>query len=258
MPETIQRHRDHRILTITLHRPEKRNALNEQMVRELTAALDEAAVDEEVRVLVLAGAGPSFCAGADLEYLMTINTNSPLENAEDSRALMRMLFLLRTFPKPTIAKVHGPALAGGCGLALACDIIAASDAAQFGFTEVRIGFVPAIVAKLLVERIGMGAAREMLLRGNIITPDVAQELGMINYALAVEELDASVDQLAHEIAEKTSPQAVRLTKQLLRDIEKLDLSEAMAHAVAYNAIGRTTEDFRKGIKGFLDKEKPAW
>ena len=217
------------ILVILLNRPEKRNALNAEIVRELYQALKSAEDDDSVRVVVLAAEGPAFCAGADLEYLMQISMNSPLENVADSLNLMEMLHLLRTFPKPTIAKVQGPALAGGCGLALACDIVVASDDARFGFTEVRIGFVPAIVMKILVERVGAGAARELLLRGNIVMPDVAMDLGMVNYVVGNDELEASVEQLAMEIAGKTSPEAVRLTKQLFRDIESMDLREAMVH-----------------------------
>jgi len=246
------------VRTITLNRPEKRNALNAEVVREMQHAVEAAASDEDVRVLVLTGSGTAFCAGADLAYLQMINRNSPLENAADSNSLMQLLYAIRTFPKPTIAKVHGPALAGGCGLALTCDIIVADEEAKFGFTEVRIGFVPAIVMKLVVERTGMGNARELLLRGNIINPDTAQEIGLINYLVDTEELDDSVDKLATEIVERTSPQAVCLTKQLLLEIDSLDIGEAMSHAATFNAIGRTSSDFRKGIICFLNKVRPNW
>jgi methylglutaconyl-CoA hydratase len=246
------------VMLILLNRPEKRNALNADLVRELHGALRSAAGDDSVRVVVLGAEGPAFCAGADLEYLMQIGTNTPLENVADSLNLMEMLYLLRTFPKPTIAKVQGPALAGGCGLALACDIVVANDAAQFGFTEVRIGFVPAIVMKLLVERVGAGAARELLLRGNILTADMAMDLGMVNYVVAIEELENAVERLATEIATRTSPEAVRLTKRLFDEIESMDLREAMTHAAGFNAIARTTDAFRRGVGSFLNKEKLSW
>jgi methylglutaconyl-CoA hydratase len=244
------------VQTLTLARPEKRNALDGALVAELHDAVRTAAADPDTRVLVLAGEGAAFCAGADLEYLRGIARNSPRENEEDSRRLMEMLLALRTFPKPSIAKVRGPALAGGCGLAIACDIVVAEEGAQFGFTEVRIGFVPAIVAKLLVERAGMGAARELLVRGNIVHADTALDIGLANYVVGAEELDASVERLAREIAERTAPQAVALTKELLLDISRLDVAEAMRHAVSYNVLGRTTGDFRKGIEAYLTKEKP--
>lgn len=246
------------VMLILLNRPEKRNALNAEVVEELYAALRSAVDDDSVRVVVLGAEGPAFCAGADLEYLMQISTNSPLENAADSLNLMEMLYLLRTFPKPTIAKVQGPALAGGCGLALACDIVVASEAAQFGFTEVRIGFVPAIVMKLLVERVGSGAARELLLRGNIVTADTAMEMGMANYVVGNDELEQAVERLAMELSTKTSPEAVRLTKRLFDDIESMDLRESMLHAAGFNAIARTTDAFRRGVSSFLNKEKLTW
>jgi methylglutaconyl-CoA hydratase len=246
------------VMLILLNRPEKRNSLNADIVRELYGALRSAEHDDSIRVVVLGAEGPAFCAGADLDYLMQISMNSPLENVADSMNLMEMLYLLRTFPKPTIAKVQGPALAGGCGLALACDIVVANDAAQFGFTEVRIGFVPAIVMKLLVERVGAGSARELLVRGNILTADMAMELGMVNYVVGNDELESAVERLAMEIAIKTSPEAVGLTKQLFREIESMDLREAMTHAACFNAIARTTESFRRGVNSFLNKEKLNW
>ena len=246
------------VMLITLNRPEKRNALNAPVVAEIHAALREAADDDAVRLLVLQGEGDAFCAGADLEYLLQISANSPEENAADSRALCAMLLALRGFPKPTIAKVGGPALAGGCGLAIACDIVVADDAAKFGFTEVRIGFVPGIVARLLVERVGMGNARELLLRGNIIDADTAQQIGMVNYVVGTDELDAMAEKLAFEIVEKTSPQAVRFTKRLLLDTAGMDAVEAMEYAATCNALARTSSDFRKGLTAFLNKEKPVW
>ena len=246
------------IMLITLNRPEKRNALSASVVAELHAALREAEQDDAVRVVVVQGEGEAFCAGADLEYLLQISANSPQQNADDSRAMGAMFAALRGLPKPTIAKVHGPALAGGCGLAIACDIVVADDAAKFGFTEVRIGFVPAIVARLLVERVGMGNARELLLRGHIIDPDTAQQIGLINYVVGDDELDRMAEQLAFEIAEKTSPQAVRLTKQLLLDTAGMDTIEAMEYAATCNALARTSADFRKGLTAFLNKEKPSW
>lgn len=248
---------DH-VHTITLTRPDKRNALNAEVVSDLHRAFRDAAADDDVRVVVLTGEGPAFCAGADLEYLMTISSNTPLENAMDSSALMAMLHAVRTCPKPVIAKVHGPALAGGCGLALACDIVVADEVARFGFTEVRIGFVPAVVMRLVIERVGMGNARELLLRGNVIDADTAQQMGMINYVVGEEELGEMTFRLATEIAMSTAPEAVRLTKQLFLEIEPLSLDEAMRHASVFNALARTSGDFRTGVTSFLNKTKPQW
>jgi len=246
------------VLLLTINRPEKRNALNAELVSALREALLEDRDDPSIRVAVLQGEGDAFCAGADLEYMISLGTNTPLENEADSLALMSMFSDLRSYPKPVIAKVQGPALAGGCGLALACDIVVASENATFGFPEVRIGFVPAIVMRLLVERVGAGAARELLLRGNVVDADTAMDLGMINYVTGADELDASVERLAFEIAGKTSPHAVRLTKQLFLETASMDADTAMRHAATFNALARNTDDFRTGLTAFLNKQKPSW
>lgn len=246
------------ILLISLNRPEKRNALDADMVRELQSALDEGARDDAVRVMVLMSEGEAFCAGADLAYLTALGEASTLENAADSLQLMEMMYALRTFPKPVIAKVQGPALAGGCGLAIACDIVVASENASFGFPEVRIGFVPAIVMKLLTERVGTGIARELLLRGNAVDADTAQQLGLVNYVVDPDDLNSSVERLAFEFAQKVSPQAVRMTKQLLLETSSMDLAGAMRHAAAWNAIARSSDDFRTGLGAFLGKQKIHW
>ena len=258
MPDSVIVSSINNILLVTLNRPEKRNALDAEMVDELHGALMDTRDNDAVRVMVLMATGDAFCAGADLAYLTSLGKASPLENAADSKRLMEMMLALRTYPKPVIAQVQGPALAGGCGLALACDIVVASETASFGFPEVRIGFVPAIVTRLLAERVGMGTAREMLLRGNVVNADTAEQLGMINYVTAAEELTASVEKLAFEIAQKVSPQAVRLTKQLLNEISGMDLEQSMRHAAAFNALARSTADFRSGLSAFLEKRKIVW
>ena len=258
MPDYILRSTVDFVTTLRLNRPEKRNALNAGMVREIHDAVRAAARDEGTRVLVLEGTGSAFCAGADLSYLKEINENSTLENTADSQALMEMMHAIRTFPKPTIAKLNGHAIAGGCGLALTCDIVTAATDARLGFTEVRIGFVPAIVMKLLVERTGVGRARELLLRGNLVTAQEALTLGMVNHVVAGDKLSPFTESLAAELASDCSPQAVRLTKQLFDEILPLDLRAAMERGVAFNAISRTSEDFKTGVQSFLEKKKPEW
>lgn len=258
MPDLVISEIQDAICTITLNRPEKRNALNADVVRELQTAFDAAAADDSVRVIMLTGAGSAFCAGADLAYLQAINDNNVLENADDSASLMRLMYSIRSSVKPTIARLNGHAVAGGCGLALTCDILVAVEDAKLGFTEVRIGFVPAIVMKLLMERAHPGHARELLIRGNLIDASQALEYGMLNHVVSAERLDDTVYSIAHEIATETSPQAVAMTKQLLLDIAQRDLEGAMHFASRQNAISRETKDFRKGIGSFLRKEKPGW
>jgi methylglutaconyl-CoA hydratase len=171
---------------------------------------------------------------------------------------MRLLHTIRTSRTPTIARVNGHAIAGGCGLALTCDILVAVEDAKFGFTEVRIGFVPAVVMTLLIERTGMGRARELLIRGNLIDAQQAQEYGMINHVVSAERLDETVAMISHELASAVSPQAVAMTKQLMLDVASRDLSAAMEFASWQNVISRETEDFGNGIARFLKKEKPSW
>lgn len=250
--------RDGAIATVAINRPEKHNALNAEVVRELHDAFLALEEDDAVRVIVLTGRGSVFCAGADLAYLESINDNSVLKNAEDSRALMRMMHAIRTCSKPSIARLNGHAIAGGCGLALTCDILVAIEDAKLGFTEVRIGFVAAIVMKLLMERVGTGRAREMLIRGNLIDARQALDHGMVNYAVSAERLDETVAMIAREIASSTSTEAVAMTKQLMLDVAARNLDDAMDFATWQNAVSRATGDFRKGIGSFLRKEKPKW
>ncbi|MBR9978094.1 MAG: enoyl-CoA hydratase/isomerase family protein [Bacteroidetes bacterium] len=246
------------ICTITIDRPDKRNALNGDVVTELQDAFLAAELDDGVRVIVLTGSGAVFCAGADLAWLRRISENSVLENTEDSRQLMQLMRTIHDCDKPTIARVNGHAIAGGCGLALACDIVIAVEDAKFGFTEVRIGFVPAIVMKLLVERCGMGIARELLIRGHLIDAGTALDYHMINHIVSAERFDETVTLIAQDISEHTSPQAVGMTKRLLREIASLDMTEAMDHAAWQNAISRATADFRLGTQSFLDRKKIQW
>jgi methylglutaconyl-CoA hydratase len=243
---------------IALNRPDKRNSLHAGMVRELHEAVHDASCNPDLRVIVLTGEGSAFCAGADLAWLEQINRNSTLENRDDSQRLMELLLTLRTCSLPIIARVNGHAIAGGCGLALACDIVLAADHALFGFPEVRIGFVPAIVATLLTERVGPGRTRELLIRGNLLTAQQAWQTGMINHVTPAEKLDELTDSIATEIATETSPQAVAMTRRLLLDIAHRDLEDAMRFGADSNALSRETDDFRSGINAFLRKTGIQW
>lgn len=258
MPDTLIVTQLDRIALILLNRPERRNALNAVAMEELREALADLERDDGVRVIILGAEGPAFCAGADLDYLLELDHAGAREHLADARALEDVLAALRFSSRITIAKVQGPAIAGGCGLALACDIVVAAESARFGFPEVRLGFLPAIAAKLLIERVGAGTARELLLRGNILPPDSALDLGMINYVVADDELDPMVEKLALEVSANASPEAVRLTKQLLADIEPLGLRAGMHAASLYNALGRNTDAFRRGVKNLTEKDKPVW
>ncbi len=258
MHEFIEVTTEGTIRTITLNRPDKRNSLHAGLVRELHEALLDAAASPELRVIILTGAGNTFCAGADLAWLEDISRNSVTENRADSLRLMDMMLALRSSPLPVIARLNGHAIAGGCGLALACDIVVAVEDARLGFPEVRIGFVPAIVARLLTERVGIGRARELMIRGHLLTAAEARDYGMVNHVVPAEKLDEMVMGIAREIAEQTSPQAVSMTRQLLLDIASRSLEDAMRYGADFNALSRETEDFRAGIRAFLEKKAPEW
>lgn len=250
--ELIKTRLEHPIFRIVLNRPEKRNALSPQMIDEISAALDEALADGDVRVIILSGEGGTFCAGADLGYIQQLSTFGAEENLADSRKLRDLYWKIYTLPKIVIAQVHGPALAGGCGLATVCDMVFASDDSQFGYTETAIGFIPALVSVFLIRKIGEQHARELLLSARKITAEEAYSLGMINAVVPCPELDATVNSYALGIA-KNSPSAIAMTKQLLATVSSMAMEPALEHAASMNALARTTGDCKKGIAKFLSK-----
>lgn len=247
-----------RICTITLNRPDKRNALNEQLVSELKQAFYKAAEDSEAKVIVLAARGSAFCAGADLAYLQQLQENTFEENLADSNHLKELFYQIYTHPKVVIAKVQGHAIAGGCGLATVCDFSFAVEEAQFGYTEVRIGFIPAIVKVFLLRKIGEGKAKELLLSGELISALGAKDFGLINKVVKEDELDTTVSDFARMMVKKNSGQSMQFTKQMIARVQEMGLEEGLNHAAEQNAKARASEDCQKGIAAFLNKEKPNW
>ncbi|MBZ5661514.1 MAG: enoyl-CoA hydratase/isomerase family protein [Acidobacteriia bacterium] len=244
------------IATITLNRPDKRNAISAAMIADLLAALAEAEANP-ARILILTGAGKAFCAGMDLEALKAVATQSPTEHLEDSRRTARLYRRLWSFPKPTIAAVNGPAVAGGCGLATLCDFTIAAPEAKFGYPEVRIGFIPAIVSVFLTRQIGEKRARDLLLTGRIIDAAEALNLGLINEIAPTPELMGAAHRLAKELL-YSSPLSLLKTKKLLRDSAAPELDRELELAIAESAQMRSTEDFREGLTSFLEKRAPRW
>ncbi len=257
-PSNLISSRQGAVLTLTLNRPERRNALDRALVDALQAALDAAAREDDVRVVVLTGAGTSFSAGADLDALRSLQTASTPENLDDSHALGRLFETLHTHPKPVIARVNGAAIGGGCGLAAVCDFSVADETARMGFPEVRLGFVPAIVMLFVPRKVGEARARDLLLRGALVTGAEAAAMGLVTKSVPADALDAEVDALARELATETSGSAVALTKGLLARLPGMGGAEALAAAVQANALARTTPDFQAGIAAFLDKTAPPW
>jgi methylglutaconyl-CoA hydratase len=237
---------------ITLNRPDKRNALDERLVAELKAALTAAEADAEARAVVIRGAGKDFCAGADLSQLQKVAQASILDNLDDASLFAALLLQMRTLKKPVIAAVHGRALAGGAGLATACDLVIAARSASFCYTEVRIGFVPAIVTAIARRNLSEKRAFELLCTGKALAAEEAERIGLINRVFDDETFETEVEKFAAEAAQ-LSGSAVRLTKSLLYQTDAMTFEQALRAGVEMNAIARMTPDCRQGIEKFLSK-----
>lgn len=287
------------VATLTLNRPEKRNAISPEMIAELLAALDEIELSP-ARVTILTGAGKAFCSGMDLEALkeLAVQADQAQQHAEvdaqepatagvmdvavrvlkgqaeepgtlssddkptyvasdNSRDLAGMFRRIYDFPKPLIAAVNGAAIAGGCGIATLCDFTLAVPEAKFGYTEVRIGFVPAIVSVFLIRQIGEKRARDLLLTGRIIDAEEAYYLGLVSEIVAAEKLMDRARELAGQLLEN-SPTSLSYTKQLLRDLSRHEIDDALELAIEANARIRSAPDFHEGLSAFLEKRKPVW
>ena len=249
---------NNRIAYIILNRSEKRNALNSEIVAELSQAFEKAEHDEKVKVIVLKANGEVFSAGADLDYLKKLQSNSFEENLADSNLLKKLFEQIYGQPKIVIAQVQGHAIAGGCGLASVCDFIFSTPAAKFGYTEVKIGFIPAIVSLFLIRRIGEGKAKELLFSGDLIDANYAKQIGLVNYLCSDESIETEVLAYAEKLCKTTSAQSIALTKQLLNNVQDLPLTEALEFAAEMNAHARSTNDCKNGINAFLNKKKIEW
>ena len=254
--KTLQLVQAEGIATITLNRPDKRNAISFELIEELLRALDEVAKSDAI-VMILTGAGKAFSSGMDLENLQSLIGRSPEQNLKDSGEMVRLFRTLYEFPKVTIAAVNGAAIAGGTGLALLCDFTLAVPEAKFGYTEVRIGFVPAIVSTFLLRQVGEKQARDLLLTGRILGAEEAARMGLVNEIVSPDKLLPRARELAALLMEN-SPASLRATKQLLTDHACGELDAQIEAAVRENAAIRTTADFREGISSFLEKRKPVW
>jgi methylglutaconyl-CoA hydratase len=244
------------IATLTLNRPDKRNAISYELIGDLIRALDEVK-NSSARVLILTGAGKAFSSGLDLDNLKALIGRTPEQNLEDSRIMVSLFRALYEFPKPTIAAVNGAAIAGGTGLALLCDFTLAVPEAKFGYTEVRIGFVPAIVSTFLLRQVGEKIARDLLLTGRIFGAEEALRIGLLSEIVPPEKLMDRARALAAQLME-SSPLSLAYTKRLLTDHARAELDAQIEAAIRENAGIRSTADFREGIASFLEKRKPEW
>lgn len=243
---------------ITMNRAEKRNALSTELVSELKAAFEAFESDSLVKVIVLRATGEVFCAGADLAYLQRMQGFSEKENLEDSSRLKDLLLKIYTLRKIVIAQVQGHAVAGGCGLASVCDFIVTVPEARFGYTEVRIGFVPAIVMVFLLRKIGEARVKQMLLVGELVSAEEALHLGIVNTIVSREDLESEVTSFAQHLLHSNSINSMMITKQMIAQVQSMPLEEALAFAAEMNAKTRASDDCKKGVSAFLEKRKIIW
>ncbi len=256
---TITTEQHDRIVKITLSQPERRNALDDVMIRELTDAFLAINRDAGARVAILTGAGKSFCSGMDLGYLRKFTDLGEHENLEDARNLLTMLRTVHTLRKPVIAMVNGPAIGGGCGLASACDFVFVSEEeGRLGVPEVRIGFVPAVILVFLIKRMGESAAREFVLQGGVLDAAGAVRKGLATESVPHERLQSRVLKFAAGLASTTSASSITLTKDLLNRLSEMPLPDAMEYSAHLNALARKTDDFKLGLDAVLKKTTPKW
>ena len=246
------------VATLTLNRPEVHNAFDDALIARLTRALEEAGASAAVRVVVLAGSGKSFCAGADLAHMKRAADFSEAENIADAQALARLLMVLGGLPKPTVALVHGPAYGGGVGLVSACDIAVAAERASFALTEVRLGLIPAVISPFVVRAIGESHARRFMLTGERFHAETALRIGLVHEVVPAEALQARGGEVADMLLQ-CSPDAHCRAKALIAAVAGRPIDEALADDVARRiAAARASDDGREGIAAFLEKRPPRW
>jgi methylglutaconyl-CoA hydratase len=243
--------------TIYLNRPDKRNALSAELVKTLGAELDTLRHNDAVRSIFIRGNGSAFCAGADLAEIQALQSATVHDNQANSHLLRDFFVKLYTFPKPTCAVVHGPALAGGCGLATCCDFVIATRDATFGYPEVKIGFIPAIVMVLLTHQIGERNARDLCLSGRTIDAEEAHRLGLVTKVVVQADFDATVQSFAEQLR-KNAPQAMATVKRMFWRLHGMSTEDGLVWASDMNAMARSTDECREGIAAFLEKRKPNW
>ncbi len=245
------------IRLLTLSDPQRRNPLSPALVRDLLAALESAAQDPAIRAVVLTGAGTAFSAGADLDFLKHVTSTGAEANYAHSLELMRLFHRVYTFPKPTIAAINGPAVAGGAGLATACDLAVMSEQAQLGYTEVKIGFVAALVGVILVRNVGEKHAKELLLSGKLVSAQEAYRMGLVNRVVPAEKVLEEALALAQEVS-ANAPTSLALTKELLNALPGMGLEDGFRLASIANAWVRETGDLAEGIAAFFEKRPPRF
>jgi len=254
---TILAAREGKALRLIMNRPQVHNAFNAEMIRELAVAFDGAEKDPDVRLVVLTGAGESFCAGADLNWMREIVRYSYEENLRESRELAELMYSIYALPKPTIARINGAVIGGGTGLFSACDIVIASERAKFGLSEVKIGLIPAAIGPYVIRRIGESGARELFLTGERFDARRALEIGLVNKVVTHEELDSKVEEVVNLLL-SSGPEAIVKCKELLQRVPAMGLDEAKSYTAEMIAGLRVSPEGQEGMASFLEKRKPNW
>jgi len=247
-----------RIGYITLNRPDKRNALSYEFVSEIKQVFDTAENDSSAKVVILRANGDAFCAGADLASLQKLQSNSFEENVADSNHLKELFLKIYQLKKVVIAQVQGHALAGGCGLATVCDFVFAVPEAKFGYTEAKIGFIPAMVLVFLIRKIGEQRAKQLLLSGDLIQGTDAVSLGLVNFSVAKDQIEFKTEEFAQRLIKNNSAQSMAITKEMIDKVQSMALDDALSYAATMNAEARASSDCKKGIAAFLNKENLTW
>lgn len=242
---------------VTLNRPEVRNALNDKVIAELTHWAARVREQRDVRVVVLAGNGPSFSAGADLAWMAETVEYTQEQNLQDAAALARLFLSLDTLPMPLVGRIHGAALGGGSGLAAICDVVVAEDQAIFGFTEVKLGILPAVISPFVIAKIGRSAARELFLTGVRFSAQRAREIGLVHRVVPAAALDEAVDGCVNDIL-SAGPEAVAQAKSLIREVAGQSAEQASSATTHAIATRRVSAEGQEGLRAFLDKRKPSW
>lgn len=255
--ETLRVEQAGSVVRVTLARPEVRNAFNAAMIADLTACFGELAADEGVRVVVLAGAGKTFCAGADINWMRDSVDATQDENREDARRMAAMFRAIDECPAPVVGRVQGVAFGGGVGLAACCDVVVAAEDARFSFSEVRLGILPAVISTFSLAKVGRGQARRWFLTGEVLSASRAREIGLVHEVAPVAELDAAVDGIVAALA-ANGPRAVRAAKALIREVAGLGYDAGIEHCVDTIARVRVSPEAQEGLRAFLEKREPAW
>jgi len=237
---------------LSLNRPEKRNALHPDLVKQMKEKLNEIEQNEEIRVLIITGEGNAFCSGADLSYLDKLRAYSSIENEKDSRELAELFLMIYNFPRPVVAAVNGAAIAGGCGLASVCDLVVANEEySKFGYSEVKIGFIPAMVSIFLIRKVGEGIANQLFLSADVINGKRAYEIGFANY-LYNNVLEGAMEVASNLIS--NSDYSLRLSKKMIKTVSRLTVEDAVEYCIGLNTISRSSKDFKDGLENFLSKK----